>query len=170
MRALVLGREARRQGRGRGADLDGRRRPAAACGAMVPSAKRRLPAAEQLEIDLRQNLGVEQRAVLGAGAVVDAVAGAERVEAVRSVRMAAARQQQRVDEAMLRDRRAAAEPELHVDEAAVEAGIVRDQRAVADEVGETPRRSSSKHGWSRRNSSVRPCTSDGVGRDRRGAD
>ena len=33
-------------------------------------------------------------------------------------------------------RRAAAEAELHVDEAAVEAGIVRDQRAVADELGE----------------------------------
>ena len=49
--------------------------------------------------------------------------------------MAAAREKQRVDEAMLRERRAAAEPELHVDEAAVEAGIVRDQHAVADELG-----------------------------------
>ena len=36
--------------------------------------ERRLPAADQLDIDFGQKLGVEQRAVLGAPRIVDAVA------------------------------------------------------------------------------------------------
>jgi hypothetical protein len=55
------------------------------------SGEARLSAAEKLEVDLRQNLRVEERAVERAGAVVDAIARAKGVEAVRAVRMAAAR-------------------------------------------------------------------------------
>ena len=63
-------------------------------------AERALLAADQLEIDFRQQLGIEQRAVLGAMAVVDAVAAAKRVERVRPHRVLAARDRQRVDDAV----------------------------------------------------------------------
>ena len=45
-------------------------------------AELRLPRADQFEIDLGQDFRVEQRAVLGAARIVDAVARAQRVEAV----------------------------------------------------------------------------------------
>ena len=46
-----------------------------------------LPAADQLEIDFREQFRVEQGTVLGTLAVVDAIAPAERVEAVGGARM-----------------------------------------------------------------------------------
>ena len=54
----------------------------------------RLAAADQLGINLGQQLCIEQRAVLRASAVVDTVASAEVIEAVRGTRVAAARKRQ----------------------------------------------------------------------------
>ena len=70
----------------------------------LDQAELRLAAADQLEIDLGQNLGVEQRAVLGAARIVDAEAGAQIVEPVGSARIFAAGQQQGIDHAVARDR------------------------------------------------------------------
>ena len=66
-------------------------RAAIAAARLQPQAPRRgracrprsgLLAADQLDIDLGQDLGVEQRAVLGAPRIVDAIARAQRVEVV----------------------------------------------------------------------------------------
>ena len=62
----------------------------------------RLTGADQLDIDLRQQFGVEQRAMLGAAGIVDRVARAQIVEPVRSAGMLAPREQQRVDQALAR--------------------------------------------------------------------
>ena len=62
----------------------------------------RLPGADQLDIDFGQELGIEQRAMLGAAGIVDRVAHAQIVEPVRSARMLAARKQQRIDHALAR--------------------------------------------------------------------
>ena len=56
-----------------------------------------LPAAGQLDIDLREQLRVEQGAVLDAVAAVDPEAHAQGVEAVLGARMPGARKGQRVD-------------------------------------------------------------------------
>ena len=93
----------------------------------------RLARADQLEIDLGQNFGVEQRAVLGAARIVDAVARAQIVEPVGPGRMLAPRQQQRIDQPLARDQRALDALELGIEKAVIEAGIVDDQRRVADE-------------------------------------
>ena len=79
----------------------------AAARAALGQAELRLARADQLQIDLGQDLGVEQRAVLGAARIVDAVARAQIVEPVRARRMLAARQQQRVDQPLARDQRRA---------------------------------------------------------------
>ena len=111
-----------------------RRRSRAAVG--LDQDELRLPGADQLEIDLGQELGVEQRAVLGAARIVDAVARAQIVEAVGPGRVLAARQQQRVDQPLARDQRLAGALELGIEEAEIERGVVRDQRRVADECEE----------------------------------
>ena len=92
-----------------------------------------LPRADQLDIDLGQQLGVEQRAVLDPLGVVDLVARAEIVEPVRAAGMLAARQHQRVDQPLARHRRLLGALELGIEEAEIEHGVVRDQRRVAEE-------------------------------------
>ena len=81
-----------------------RRRRGVAAGALdrFDQTEQRLPRADQLDIDLGQQLGVEQRAVLGAPRIVDPVARAQIVEPVRAAGMLAARQQQRVDQPLAR--------------------------------------------------------------------
>ena len=93
----------------------------AAARAALGEAELRLARADQLQIDLGQDLGVEQRAVLGAARIVDAVARAQIVEPVRPGRMLAARQQQRVDQPLARDRRTLDALELGDEKAVVEA-------------------------------------------------
>ena len=110
-----------------------RRRSAAVSAAVLSRTERGLLAADQLDIDLGQQLRIEQRAVLGAMAVVDAIAAAERVERIRSHRMLAPGQRQRVDDAARIDRRLAEAVKLGIDEAHVEAGIVGDQLGAVDE-------------------------------------
>ena len=75
--------------------------PSIAAGAQI---KTRLLTADKLQIDLRQQLRIEQGAVPGACGIVDAVAFAERVEAIRPGRMLAAGERQRVDDAVGGDR------------------------------------------------------------------
>src|SRR5947208_11058626 len=87
----------------------------------------------ELNIDLREQLRVEQRAVLHAVATVDAETHAQSVEAVLGAGMARAGERQRVDHPMQADRRPAAAFELIIEEAEVEARIVRDQRRILDE-------------------------------------
>ena len=79
---------------GRREFVDGRRP------ATIAEGKRTLPTAAQFAIDVNQDLGVEQRAVLDAHRPVDVVAVAERVEAVWLSGMLAARERQRVDDAL----------------------------------------------------------------------
>jgi hypothetical protein len=61
-----------------------------------------LPGPDQIDINLGQKLGVEQRAVLGAAGIVDRIARAEIVETIRHARVLAPRQQQRVDQPVAR--------------------------------------------------------------------
>ena len=96
----------------------------------------RLPRPDQVDIDFGQQFGVEQRAVLGAAGIVDRIARAESVEPVRHAGMLAARQQQRIDQPIARDRLPLDAVELGIDEADVERGVVDDERRIADEFQE----------------------------------
>ena len=98
-----------------------------------------LPPAAQFDIDLREQLRVEQRAVDGAVAAVDAVAVAQRIQAVLRAGVARAGEHDRVDHAMRADMRMAAALQLAVEETEIEARIVRDQRAVGDEFEQVQR-------------------------------
>jgi len=93
-----------------------------------------LPPAGQLDIDLREQLRVEQRAVECARAEVDSVARAQGVERVLGAGMLDPRDRQRVDHPAMVDHRPAAAAELAVEEREVEPGIVRDQRAIAEKL------------------------------------
>ncbi len=96
----------------------------------------RLARADQLDIDLSQDLGIQQRAVLGAARIVDAVANTQVVEPIGSARMLAARQKQRVDEALARHQALAGPLQLRIQEAEIEDRIVRHQWGIADEFQE----------------------------------
>ncbi len=95
-------------------------------------AKPDLPPPGQLDIDLRQKLGVEQRAVMDAVAAIDAVARAQGVEAVFGAGMARAGEHDGVDHPGHAHLGAAAALQLAVEEAEVEARIVRHERRVAE--------------------------------------
>ena len=121
--------------RARLADRDGLRRSEQGDAARIgDQAEADLPPAGQLDIDLGKQLRVEQRAVLDAVAAVDAEAHAQRIEAVLGAGVPGAGERQRVDHAVHADRRAAATFELVIEEAEVEAGIVRDERRILDEL------------------------------------
>jgi len=93
-----------------------------------------LATAGKLDIDLREQLSVEQGAVLDAMAAVDPEAHAQGVEAVLGARVPGTRERQRIDHAAHRHARPAAAFQLVIEEAEVEAGIVRDQRRIFDEL------------------------------------
>ena len=117
-----------------------------------------LLAADQLDIDLGQDLGVEQRAVLGAPGVVDAVAGAERIEAVRRARMLAPRQRQGVDGT--RSSTSAGWPvraNSALRKPISKAALWITSRRVADEAANSSA-TAAKTGLSARNALLRPCT------------
>src|SRR5687767_3360275 len=92
----------RRTGKRSDRDIDGR------TGELEPD----LAPAAQFDIDLRQQLGVEQRAVLHAVTAIDPVAGAQRVKRQLGARMATLRQGDRVDHAAETHRLQPAEIEL----------------------------------------------------------
>ena len=76
----------------------------------------RLTGADQFNIDLGQQLGIEQRAVLGAAGIVDRVTDAEIVEPVGAAGVLAAGEKQRVDHPLARDERAAGAFQFGVEE------------------------------------------------------
>jgi len=96
----------------------------------------RLPRPDQVDIDLSQQLGIEQGAVLGTARIVDGVARTEIVKPVRDARMLAPRQQQRIDQPVPRNHGPFDAVELGIDEADVEGCVVDHQRGVADEFQE----------------------------------
>jgi len=74
--------------------------------------------------------------VFSAAGIVDRIARAEIVEAIRDARMLASRQRQRVDQPFARDQRPLDAVELGVDEADIERRVVNDQRRFTDEFQE----------------------------------
>ena len=97
---LGLGGEARGEGLralpgGGDTALADRLRPA-----LAAQPQGRLALAQQLDVDVGEQQRVDQRAVLDALGVVDAVALAQGIEAVGAGRMAAPRQDQGVDDAI----------------------------------------------------------------------
>ena len=71
--------------------------------------------------------------MLGAPGIVDAIAGAEIIEAVGTGRMLAPGQQERVDESLAREQAFAGTLELGIEKAEVEDRVMGNQRRVADE-------------------------------------
>ena len=100
--------------------------------------ERHLTAADQLEIDLGQDLAVEQRAVQRAARIVDAVVLAERIEADARAGVAVARNLDRVDH-LVGERGQLRLLELEIQKADIERRVVRDDRRVADEAEELAR-------------------------------
>ena len=95
---------------------------------VLGEAKLSLAAADQLEINLGQDFGVEQRPMLGAPRIVDVIARAQRVEIIGPGRMLAPRQHQRIDQPLARDQRAFDALELSAQKAVVEAGVAEARR------------------------------------------
>ena len=93
----------------------------------------RLPGTDQLQVDLGKELGVEQRSMLGATGMVDPVACAQVIKSIGPCRMPAARQQERVHQALPRNQQLAGSLQLRIEEAEIERSVVGDQRGVADE-------------------------------------
>src|SRR4051794_25292209 len=85
-----------------------------------------LAAAGQLDIDLREKLGIEQGAVLNPVAAIDPEADTQSVEATLGAGMPGAREGQGVDHPVHSDRRPPAALELVVEEAEIEPGIMGD--------------------------------------------
>src|SRR5215831_11111334 len=76
-------------------------------------------------------LGIQQRAVLGAARVIDRVAHAQIVQPVGAAGMLAAGDQKRVDQPLTRDQGPAGALELGVKKAEIERRVVDDKRRVA---------------------------------------
>ena len=110
--------------------------PAAAVAGFGRQDQLRLPRPDQVDIDFGQQLGVEQCAVLGAAGIIDRIARAEIVEAIRHAGMLAPRQQQRVDQPVAHDHRPLDAIEFGIDKADIERRVVNHQRRIADEFQE----------------------------------
>src|SRR5690606_30352748 len=93
-----------------------------------------LPAAGELDIDLREQLRVEERAVQHAVTAVDPVTHAKRVERMLRARMAPPRERERVDHTLDDDFGMAASTELVVEKAEIELRVMRDERRVLQEI------------------------------------
>src|SRR6202022_4295571 len=93
----------------------------------------RLLGSDQLEIDIRQYLGIEQRAMRGAPRIVDAVTRAQIIESVGSCWILAARQQQGIDQPLVPDCGFSRAFQLRIQEAKIENGVMGDERSIADE-------------------------------------
>src|SRR6202008_2747571 len=129
---LIAGREnARRPDHGRGR---GGRGAGLHLNRFGDEAEADLAPAGQLDIDLGKQLRVEQRPVQRAVAAIDAVAAAERIEAVLGPGMAGTCKDDGVDHPIQADRRTTTADKLAIDEAEIETGIVRDQRAIAEKL------------------------------------
>src|SRR5688572_16237647 len=90
-----------------------------------------LPAAGQFYIDLREQLRIQQGAVLYAKAAIHAKACAKRVQTVLGAGVPCAGEHQSVDHPAHADDRPPAEQQLVIEEAEVERGVVRYERRIA---------------------------------------
>jgi hypothetical protein len=95
-----------------------------------------LTAADQFEVNLGEDFGVEQSAVLFSGGVVDTEAAAERVERGGGAGEFLPRDQQGIGGAAHGDLWQADGAEFVVEELHIESGIVDHQLRVADEIEE----------------------------------
>src|SRR5690606_2174799 len=93
-----------------------------------------LAAAGKLDVDLREQLGIEQRAVQHAVAAIDPVARAQRVERMLGPRVPPPRERQRVDHPLERYGGLSARAELVIEEAEIELRIVRNERRFAEKL------------------------------------
>src|SRR6202043_870219 len=89
------------------------------CMARIEQDELCLPRFYELEVDFRQELGVQQGAVLGAAAGVDAIAGAEIIQAIGTGGMLAPRQDECIDEALASDRNLSRAFELGIQKAEI---------------------------------------------------
>ncbi len=106
-------------------------------GAALPiEAERGLAFTQKLDVDAGEQQGIQQRAVLGALGQIDAVALAQRIQAVGAGRMTAPRQHQRIDDAVGCERRPRNPFQLGIDESEIERGIVRNQWRIFDKAQE----------------------------------
>lgn len=92
-----------------------------------------LPSAGQFDIDLGKKLRVKQSAMTNPQAAVDSEPGAQRIEAVLGSRVTAPGKSERVDHPAGADRGMTAKTQLEVEKSEVEAGVVSDERRIADE-------------------------------------
>src|SRR5262249_15923996 len=92
-----------------------------------------LPGPNQLEIDVRQKFGVEQRAVLGAMRIINCKAGGKVIEAVWRSRVFAARQQERIKHPLARKEQLAGTLEFGIEKGEIKQRVVRNKRRIADE-------------------------------------
>lgn len=91
-----------------------------------------LPAPEQFDIDLREQLSVEQRAMMGPHRTIDGKAAAKRIKTVFRAREFASRNGECIGCAFGEDRRFSAAFELGIEEVEVERCVVRDQLIIAN--------------------------------------
>ena len=96
----------------------------------------RLLRTDQPEVNVRQQLAVEERAVLGARGVVDPVAAAQRVEIVRAAGVLAPRQRQRIRHILHAERREPEAAELVIEKAHIEGRVVDDEPGIAQQFGD----------------------------------
>src|SRR5574338_74826 len=93
-----------------------------------------LAASGEFDVNLREQLRVEKGAMLDPLAAVDTEAHAKGIEAVLGAGVPGARQRERVYHPAHCDRRSAATLKLEIEEAEIETRVVRDQRAVSEEL------------------------------------
>jgi hypothetical protein len=93
----------------------------------------RLPRTNQFNVNLGEYLGIEQCPVLCAARIVDAVSGAEVIETIRSRRVLAACQQQRIHEPLTRDQFALRTLKFSTQKRVIESGIMNHKWGIADE-------------------------------------
>ena len=92
-----------------------------------------LAAAGQFDIDLRQQLGIEQRTVPDPVAAIDSIAGAQRVERQFRARMTPLRDSHGIDHAAEAHRFQPAQVEFRIEKGEIEARVVSDERGIGDE-------------------------------------
>ena len=90
-----------------------------------------LSAAIELDIDLREQFGVEQRAVLDPVAAIDPVSRTQRVERELRARMPLTGDRHSIDHPIERDRFETDQLQLGIEKTKIEPGIVRHQRGIA---------------------------------------
>ena len=106
------------------------------CNRRLPASPERqanLPSPGKLDIALSEKLGVDQSTMFDPQAPIHTETGAKRVETVFGPWMPLPRKRQRVDHSRHADELAPTISKLMIKEAKIEAGIVRDERAVRDE-------------------------------------